>query len=122
MIKKEIKCYCCESEAIVKKWKKQRSLFKDCKRRSRENPSHNGYTTEKKEQILRAYEERSSLRELRRVFGVSQQTVINWIQKAKKLPDLETTLLSFKKGDVIELDELWSFVGKKKNDSMDSTL
>jgi len=121
MIKNEVKCRHCASEDIVKNGKspngKQKYLCKDCGRQSRENPSPNGYTREAKEQILRAYEERSSLRGLRRVFGVSQQTVINWIKKANALPSLEVTLLPVKKGDVVELDELWSFVRKKKNDS-----
>ena len=38
---------------------------------------------EEKEQILRAYEERSSLRGLERTFGVSRFTVSAWIKKKK---------------------------------------
>ena len=48
---------------------KQRFLCKDCGRNSREDPQPNGYTKEKREQILRAYQERSSLRGLSRTFG-----------------------------------------------------
>jgi len=36
------------------------------------------YRQERREDILRAYEERSSLRGLERTFGVSRQTVIGW--------------------------------------------
>ena len=35
-----------------------------------------------REEILRAYEERSSLRGLERTFGVSRTTVITWIKKS----------------------------------------
>ena len=48
---------------------------------SRRAPSPNGYTQERKEEILRAYQERSSLRGLRRTFGVSPTTVISWLKK-----------------------------------------
>ena len=36
-------------------------------------------------------------------------------KKAEALPPLSTTLLPAEKGDVLELDELWSFVGCKLN-------
>ena len=36
-------------------------------------------------------------------------------KKAESLPPLSDTLLPAEKGDVLELDELWSFVGSKAN-------
>ena len=36
-------------------------------------------------------------------------------KKAEDLPPLSDTLLPAEKGDVLELDELWSFVGSKAN-------
>ncbi len=36
-------------------------------------------------------------------------------KKEKELPNLETTLLPAEEGDVIELDEIWSYVGSKAN-------
>ena len=36
-------------------------------------------------------------------------------KKAESLPPLSDTLLPAQKGDVLELDELWSFVGSKTN-------
>ena len=36
-------------------------------------------------------------------------------KKAESLPPLSETLLPAEKGDVLELDELWSFVGSKLN-------
>ena len=46
-----------------------------------------------KEELLRAYEERSSLRGLERTFGVSRNTVIAW-KKAAKLPALSETVVA----------------------------
>ena len=60
---------------------KQRYLCHSCAPQSREDPSANGYTEERKEEILRAYQERSGLRGLRRTFGVSPTTVISWLKK-----------------------------------------
>ncbi len=60
---------------------KQRFLCKDSRKNSRENPQPNGYTDEKRGEILRAYQERSSLRGLSRTFGVSRNTVTSWLEK-----------------------------------------
>ncbi len=83
-----LKCYHCQSENIVRNGKtnngKQRYLCKDCGKMSRDNPKYNGYTPEEREQILRAYEERSSLRGLTRTFGVSRNTVSGWLKEKKK--------------------------------------
>ena len=64
-----------------------------------------------KETVIRAAQERSSSRGLARTFGISHQTALNWIKKkAQSLPDIVKTLLPAKKKDILELDELWSFV------------
>ena len=47
----------------------------------REQPRPNGYTEERKEEILRATQERSSLRGIQRTFGVSRQTLSAWMKK-----------------------------------------
>ena len=76
------------------------------------------YLPELKEEIIRTYQERSGLRELERIFGVSRQTVPTWLkQKAEHLPPLEHTLTEREADDVLELDELWSFVRQKKTSS-----
>jgi transposase-like protein len=82
-----LKCRHCQSENLVRDGRtrndKQRYWCKDCQRSSREQPEPNGYTEAEREQILRAYEERSSLRGLERTFGVSRYTVSNWLKKKK---------------------------------------
>jgi len=56
------------------------------------------------------------MRGIERIFGIARQTVAGWIEAAARaLPDLVNTLLPFQLGDILELDELWSFVYKKAN-------
>ena len=70
-------------------------------------------TEEKKELIIKVYQERSSMRGIERTFGVSRQTLSAWLkEKANDLPPLEETLqpVDPEKIPVLEVDELWSFV------------
>lgn len=77
-------------------------------------PSQRIYKVAQKEMVLRAYKERASLRGLARIFEVSRMTVLGWLkEKVQALPDLQATLLPAQPNDILELDELWSFVLKK---------
>jgi len=50
-------------------------------------------TEEKKELVIKVYQERSSMRGIERTFGVSRRTVSAWLKKqANDLPPLEETL------------------------------
>lgn len=72
------------------------------------------YSEKEKEQVLKAYQERVSMRGIRRIFGVVPKTLVAWIKAAlKRLPSLIQTLEVVEADDVLELDELWSFVLKK---------
>jgi insertion element IS1 protein InsB len=74
-----------------------------------------GYTPSQKRTILHAYRERMSLRGVQRVFQVCRQTVIRWLEHLLTiLPSLRETLLPARANDVLEVDEAWSFVGKKE--------
>ena len=67
-----------------------------------------------RQQVLRAAQERLSLRAIERIFRVCRQTVAKWIrQYVWTLPQLEETLSLYEVGDVLEVDELWSFVLNK---------
>ncbi len=57
---------------------KQRYFCHDGQRRSRDDPQPNGYAPEQRAEILRAYEERRSLRGLTRTFGVARNTVTQY--------------------------------------------
>ena len=72
------------------------------------------YSVERKAEILRAYQERSSMRGISRTFGVARQTLAKWLREAAaELPD-SLPLAEADERDVLELDEVWSFVGSKK--------
>jgi transposase-like protein len=60
---------------------RQRFRCRDCGRRSTADSRPQGYPEEQRELILRAYQERSSLRGLSRTFGVSRNTVTSWLKK-----------------------------------------
>jgi len=45
---------------------------------------------------------------------VTRRCAAGWKKKARELPALHETLLPARGGDVLELDELWSFIGSKK--------
>lgn len=87
MVTEVISCYHCGSEKLVKNGKapnsKQKYQCRACGKASRANPSAKGYSETRKEEILRAYEERSSLRGLSRTFGVSRNTVTKWLKKSQ---------------------------------------
>ena len=93
MVTVTVHCPHCRSGALVQNGRapngKQKYLCRACTRQSRENPTPHAYPEERREEILRAYEERSSLRGLERTFGVSRNTVIAWIKKSRKTASLE---------------------------------
>ena len=65
-------------------------------------------------QALDAYFERVSMRGVNRIFNVSRFTLARWLLMLfEKLPPSAETLVKWEPGDVLELDELWSFVLKK---------
>jgi transposase-like protein len=86
MVSIRVTCRHCGSPALQKYGiapnGKQKYRCRDCGRQSREQPELPGYSTERREEILRAYQERSSLRGLERTFGIARSTVIRWLKKS----------------------------------------
>jgi transposase-like protein len=80
-----ISCPHCQGPDVVRNGKtpdgRQRFRCRDCQRRSTADARPQGYPEEQRELILRAYQERSSLRGLSRTFGVSRNTVTSWLKK-----------------------------------------
>ena len=71
-------------------------------------------TQTQRQQVIDAYFERVSMRGIERVFAVSRYYLACWLlEAAANLPLLSATLVKWQPGDVLELDELWSFVLKK---------
>ncbi len=88
MVTITLQCHHCGSDKLVRDGRtpngKQRYWCHECRRSSRDHPQPRGYTEAAREQILNAYEERSSLRGLERVFGVSRKTVSVWLKKKRQ--------------------------------------
>jgi transposase-like protein len=84
MIITTAQCRRCGSQHIVANGRNrsgsQQYRCKDCRASGVVTPNIR-YTPERQEEILRAYQERSSLRGLERTFGVARQTVAAWIKK-----------------------------------------
>ena len=87
MVTRVVSCCHCESEQLVKNGHapngKQKYLCRACGKSSRERAVAKGYSEERKEEILKAYQERSSMRGLTRTFGVSRTTVAKWLKKSR---------------------------------------
>jgi IS1 family transposase/transposase-like protein len=63
--------------------------------------------------LLKTYREQASLRGLERIFQVSRQTVARWLRTIlRTVPKFQETVCPAQADDVLELDELWSFVLK----------
>jgi transposase-like protein len=85
MVTLAVSCSHCQSTEIVCNGATadgcQRYLCRDGGRRSTADPRPHGYPAEQRELILRADQERSSLRGLTPTFGVSRNTVTSWLKK-----------------------------------------
>ena len=77
-------CTNCGSENIVKNGTRpdgqQKYHCKDCGVYRTLNPKVK-YTEEKKQEIIRAYQERSSMRGIKRIYGTARETLSGWLKK-----------------------------------------
>ena len=91
----------------------QRYKCKHCQRKYTPQPKAGGYEADLRRQAVKLYLDGNNLRRTARILGISQQSVANWVNAhAASLPDEppqpgETV-------DVIEMDELFTFVEQKK--------
>lgn len=85
MVTITLHCSHCRSDSLVRNGHapngKQLYRCRACGRQSRDTPTPNQYPWARRQEILAAYQERSSLRGLTRTFGVSRTTVSRWIKK-----------------------------------------
>jgi transposase-like protein len=93
MVTITLSCPHCQSEALIRNGRapngKQKYRCRTCGRQSREHPTPHAYSEVRREEMLHAYHERSSLRGLERTFGVSRTTILAWIKKSRPLASLE---------------------------------
>ncbi len=87
MLTRTLRCAHCGSEHLIKnghaKNGKQVFRCKNCHKCGRENPGSASYDEATKALILAAYHERTSIRGLRRIFGISRNTVTAWLKKSE---------------------------------------
>jgi len=110
-----MQCPKCGSSHIRKNGKrgaKQNHICADCGRQFIDSYSQRGYEPKVKELCLKMYCNGMGFRQIERCTDVCHNTVINWVKKSAKAlskqPPIETI------PEVGELDELQTFVGKKK--------
>jgi hypothetical protein len=121
MVEHILLCQHCGSERLVRNGRapngKQKFICHACGRRCRRNPLPRGYSEVGRAQILRAYQERCSLRGLQRTFGVAPANIAKWIKKAQSLAPLGITVVEPPRTGgippMLELDEVWSYIGRK---------
>jgi insertion element IS1 protein InsB len=122
-----IKCPCCEGINLIKNGfspsGKQNRICKDCDRQFLENSQDRFITEYEKNLIRKLLLERISLAGICRVVKVSYNWLLNFAEEEyKKAPDHLNVILpkssNFSdefKIEVCEGDELWSFVGNRKD-------
>src|SRR5712692_6243371 len=92
MVTITLHCAHCGSDALVRDGHapngKQKYRCHTCGRRSRENQTPNAYSEARREEILHAYQERSSFRRPTRTFEVAPATVSSWIKKSSSAAPL----------------------------------
>lgn len=90
----------------------QRYQCQECGRRYTPDAKVPGYDERTRQQAVRLYADGMNFRRIGRQLGVSHQSVINWVnaysaQLPSQPPQPEAV-------GVVEMDELFSFIGEKK--------
>ena len=120
-----ISCPHCHAKTIRKNGSihsgKQKYECLSCRKQFIENPDNKIIPDDTKERIRRSFLERVSLEGICRIFDVSMPWLLGFMQKTvQSLPeDLNATITEENEEFEIialECDELWSFVGSKRND------
>jgi len=95
----------------------QRYRCRVCQRRYTPEPKENGYPDGLRQQAVKLYADGVSFRRIARHLGVDHVTVMLWVKAhTDQLP--AAALPAEKPLHIVEMDELYSFIGKKKTESM----
>jgi len=110
-----MKCIHCASTLISKnghRRRKQRYICRDCGRQFLEVYDTLGYRGSIKEHCLTLYVNGMGFRAIERATGVNHNSIINWVKQAgSSLPD-PSELSEIP--EVAQVDELETFIGKKR--------
>ena len=124
VIIKSMKCERCKNEnkqikAGKTKAGSQKYKCKVCGKVYTPNPKERNYSEEVKKQAIKLYMEGNSGRAVGRILGISKNTCLCWIRKyAKKIEDKK---VSNERVKVIEMDELYTYTERKKQNLRDNT-
>lgn len=109
------KCLFCKSSNLVKNGKprgKQRWKCKDCKKNSLEGKK---YSIEQKKRVIKAYTRGMGIRAIADMENMDNELVLYWIKKIgnriKEIKGREPRRSDYV--EVIEMDELFTYAGKK---------
>ena len=93
----------------------QKYRCNECQRVYTPEPKLNGYSQETRLLAIRMYVEGNSYNAIARILMVNPQSVVNWVKAyTANLPNAPTP----SRPRTAELDELYTFVGKKKTGFM----
>jgi transposase-like protein len=85
----------------------------DCHRYFTPQPKPNGYDSALKEQAVKLYLEGMSFRAVGRHLGINYGSVVNWVN-AHHDQDLPEQVEDQTPADTGEIDELFTYIGKKR--------
>jgi transposase-like protein len=114
-------CPDCQSINLKKnglKRGKQNHICSDCGRQFIDVYSERGYLPKVKKRCLHLYLEGNGFRRIERLTGVSHNTVINWVKTAGN--SLSTEPDYYEIPEIAQIDELQTYVAKKKYMGVDS--
>jgi transposase-like protein len=120
---KTIQCPYCRQPSIVIRYGlnrtgTQRYRCETCQRVFTPDPRPHGYAVSTRQEALRLYLTGMSLRKIAKHLHVHHQSVANWVQAAaQQLPD---PVVDRTPTEIIEMDELYTFVESKKTKSTSS--
>ncbi len=99
----------------------QRYQCQNCKAHYTPQPKVWGHPAETRMQAIRMYLEDGNFRRIARLLGVAPQSVATWVaQYVQTLQAQGQTPPQPKTVEIVELDELYTFAGAKKNVSISS--
>lgn len=98
-------------EGLNNKGGNQRYRCQDCNRYFTPQPWPNGYDADLRARAVSLYLEGLSMRAIGRQLGVHHQSVANWVNAAEA--NLPEQVADATPTEVVEIDELFTHVGKK---------
>ena len=92
----------------------QRYRCTRCGARYTPNPKPHGYSPELRARAVRMYVDGMGFRQIGRQLQVDHVSVMNWVRDyASQMPEAPVP----EKAETVEMDELYTFIGKKKTGS-----